>query len=126
MAQEKVRREDIIAFAHQIDDANVHPAVDIANRNKLIATNPVTGLIEFVDKSDVILDLTHYCYIAWRDSPGVGFTLIPNVDLPYEAILITHDELVTPVEADFEGYWRERLTSSDVAIPDHNDLSGLN
>lgn len=126
MAQEKVRREDIIAFAHQIDDANVHPAVDISNRNKLVATNAATGVIELIPKSDVTPNLTHFCYIAWRDSPGVGFTLIPNIDLPYEAILITHEELITPIETDFEGYWRERLISTDITMPDHNDLSGLN
>lgn len=155
MAQEKVMREDIKEFAHQIDEAQVHPAVLEADRNKLVATNASTGAIEFIPKSDVSPDLTHNCYIAWRDTPGVGFTLTPNITLPYEAILITHQVLDPPVEADFEGYWRERIISTEalppggtinqvlmkqsnsdfdviwanennIAIPDHNDLQGLN
>jgi len=65
---------------------------------------------KYVGEDGTPADLTHYCYIAWRDAPGVGFTLIPNTTLAYEAILITHTELTSPVEDDFTGYWRERLT----------------
>jgi hypothetical protein len=57
---------------------------------------------------------THYCYIAWRDAPGDAFTLIPNLTAAYEAILITHTEIASPVEADFTGYWRERLTPGTI------------
>jgi hypothetical protein len=65
-------------------------------------------------------ELTHFTYIAWRDSPGDGFTLVPNVDLPFEAILVTHQELDPPVEDDFAGLWRSRFTPS--FMPDVNDL----
>ena len=74
-------------------------------------TSDFTGLWrKYVGEDGTPADLTHYCYIAWRDAPGVGFTLIPNTILAYEAILITHTELTSPVEDDFTGYWRERLT----------------
>lgn len=57
-------------------------------------------------------DLGHFCYIAWRDAPGTGFTMEPNLTLDYEAILITHTEIAEPVEADFDGCWRQRVTST--------------
>lgn len=53
MAQPKVTRKDIIAFAHQINDATVHPPVDAADRNKLVATNATTGAIELITKDSV-------------------------------------------------------------------------
>jgi hypothetical protein len=53
-------------------------------------------------------NLTHYCYMAWRDAPGDGFTLDPNNSLSYEAILFTHTKLDEPKEADFDGLWRFR------------------
>lgn len=59
-------------------------------------------------------DLTHFTYMAWRDSPGTAFTLTPNVNLEFEAILVTHTELTSPVEADFAGLWRARVTPSNV------------
>ena len=59
----------------------------------------------------------HFTYIAWRDSPGDGFTLVPNIDLPFEAILVTHEELTSPVEADFTGLWRERITPQGPNAP---------
>ena len=62
-------------------------------------------------------DLTHHTYIAWRDAPGAGFTLTPNINLALEAILVTHEELSPPVEADFYGLWRERVTPSGPFAP---------
>ena len=53
MAQPKVTRRDIIAFAHQINDATVHPAVGINDYDKLVATNPLTGAIELIEKDSI-------------------------------------------------------------------------
>lgn len=74
-----------------------------------------TGLWrKYVGEDGTPADPTHYCYIAWRDAPGDGFTLTPNLNRDYEAILITHDVLNQPVEADFDGFWRPRFVPSAV------------
>lgn len=74
-----------------------------------------TGLWrKYVGEDGAPADSTHYCYIAWRDAPGDGFTLTPNLNRKYEAILITHDVLNPPVEADFDGFWRPRFVPSAV------------
>ena len=71
------------------------------------------------------VNLQHNCYIAWRTSEGVGFTLIPNVELPYEAILITHDVLDPPVESDFDGLWRNRFLQHYCYIAWKNETDGF-
>lgn len=75
------------------------------------------------------VDLTHYCYIAWRDAPGDGFTLNPNNNLSYEAILYTHTPIEDPVEADFDGLWRFRaeysLKTDDISF-EYRDLADGN
>lgn len=77
-----------------------------------------TGLWrKYVGEDGTPADLTHYCYIAWRDAPGDGFTLTPNINLAFEAILVSHVEIETPVEADFYGLWRERVTPSGPFAP---------
>lgn len=76
--------------------------------------------VKFVGDDGDPGDLTHYTYVAWRDSPGAGFTLTPNISLEFEAILVTHTQLTPPVEADFNGLWRQRLTA--FTIPPTEDV----
>lgn len=76
--------------------------------------------VKFVGDDGDPGDLTHYTYVAWRDSPGAGFTLTPNINLEFEAILVTHTQLTPPVEADFNGLWRQRLTPT--TIPPTEDV----
>jgi hypothetical protein len=77
------------------------------------AAGNFTGLwVKYIGEDATAGALGHYCYIAWRDAPGDAFTLVPNLTAAYEAILITHEEIAKPVEADFNGFWRERLTTS--------------
>jgi hypothetical protein len=62
----------------------------------------------------------HYCYMAWRDAPGDGFTLEQNTSLSFEAILFTHVPIEEPQESDFEGLWRFRVVPEE----NHNIPSG--
>lgn len=71
-------------------------------------------------EKQTIIPLGHFCYIAWRNAPGDGFTLVPNFDRTYEAILVTHNQITTPVEANFEGLWRYRKVNGGVVIPKLN------
>jgi len=76
--------------------------------------NGVRSVVEITGDggSQPPVDLTHYCYIAWRDAPGDGFTLDPDNILNYEAILFTHTEIPEPREEDFDGLWRFRVTEN--------------
>ncbi|MFA6950966.1 MAG: hypothetical protein WCQ70_09795 [Lentimicrobiaceae bacterium] len=68
------------------------------------------GHVEGIETKDIPSDL--FCYMAWRDAPGDGFTLTPNNNSAFEAILYTHTEILSPIESDFEGLWRSKVDSS--------------
>ncbi len=98
-------------------DWNLTPSATLKYRAEIQSTVALTPIesdfagatwVKYIGEDGTAGELTHYCYIAWRDAPGDGFTLTPNLTSAYEAILITHEQIAEPVEADFDGYWRAR------------------
>lgn len=138
MPQSKVRREDIIAFTHQIDEVSVHPAVAPVNYNKIVATHPTTGEIYFIDMpsggftvADNLLDLnvtsgilTAAPYTA-KSTPDPGYpyfyraTALPsfvNNELKLDGSLVVNN--LSVVNSD------EAITYTDVSPVSNSWVTG--
>ena len=61
-----------------------------------------------VDSDGEPIDMTHmYTYVAYAsDASGTGFTTTFDANLNYIAVLVTEEEITTPVAANFAGLWK--------------------
>jgi len=83
-----------------MDEVNVTPGY---LKRKFPNNQAMWAVIDYIKRPGATMSV----YIAYAsDDIGTDFTLTPNPDLKFMAILLTNVKIVTPVAADFVGLWR--------------------
>lgn len=118
---------------HDIDDPTDHKPVSGDKKGKLVATNPETGEIELVEKSDVVIpdhdDLQglnegEHQHLTQGQVEGLHPKL-HDIDNPLDHALVS-EEKRNKIIATTEDGGIEFLDKETVGITVHNDLDGLN